>query len=150
MAYGREMLRKAGQGVGNFLLDQDAKYAKAVSPGRDDAFGEMTRGTSLRDAFNSTQIEKPENMLERVLDTGLVAAVPAANIASRYALPAGGVTLAGVGLANLGNSMRQAFAPTPEEAMDYAAQFEEAGMPEYAAQMRAAAGVQTSGTIMPG
>ena len=106
MAYGREMLRKAGQGMkdfnlGEFLLDQDAKYARAVSPGRDDVFGEMTRGIPLRDAFNSTQVEKPENMLERVLDAGLVAAVPTANIASRYALPVGGVTLAGAALHQL-------------------------------------------------
>ena len=100
MAYGREMLRKAG----SMMLDADAAYAKAVSPGRDDPFGEMTRGVSLRDAFNSTQVEKPENMLERVLDAGLVAAVPAANIASRYALPVGGVTLAGAGLLELTNA----------------------------------------------
>ena len=70
MAYGREMLRKAGQGVGNFLLDQDAKYARAVSPGEDRPLGHMTRGIPLKDAFTSTQEAKPENMLERVLDTG--------------------------------------------------------------------------------
>jgi hypothetical protein len=101
MAYGREMLRKAGQGVGNFLLDQDAKYAKAVGPGDDKAFGQITRGTSLRDAFTFPTTETPSNALERALDVGMHVAVPAANIASRYALPVGGVTLAGAALHQL-------------------------------------------------
>ena len=120
---------------------------RRVSP--QDQFGQVTRGTSLEEAFTFPTIGSPENAIERAADIGMHVAIPAANIASRYALPAGAATAAGVGLANLGNSMRQAFAPTPEEAMDYAAQFEEAGMPEYAAQMRAAAGAQTSGTLMP-
>lgn len=97
MAYGRDMLRKAG----SMMLDADAAYAKAVSPGRDDAFGEMTRGISLRDAFNPVNYGEPENLAERVLGTAIDVAVPAANIASRYALPVGGVTLAGAALHQL-------------------------------------------------
>ena len=102
MAYGREMLRKAGQGVGNFLLDQDAKYARAVSPA-EEGFGKMTRGTSIRQMMDPNQglSGKPEGLAEKALAAGLVYGVPTANIAARYALPVGGVTLAGAALHQL-------------------------------------------------
>ncbi len=106
MAYGREMLRKAGQGmkdfnVGEFLLDQDAKYARAAGPGDDKPFGQLTRGTSLRDAFSPAVSQEPEGMVENIMASALRIGVPTANIASRYALPAGGVTLAGAALHQL-------------------------------------------------
>ena len=56
------------------------------------------------------------------------------NVASRYALPAGGVTLAGKALHDLSSNL---FALSAEDAEQYAQTFEANGMPEYAAQMRA-------------
>lgn len=64
----------------------------------------------------------------------------AANVASRYALPAGGVTLAGKALHDLSGNL---FALSAEDAEQYAQTFEANGMPEYAASMRASqAGTQ--------
>ena len=97
MAYGREMLRKAG----SMMLDADAAYAKAAGPGDNKPFGQLTRGTSLRDAFNPVTTGEPEGVLENLFAAGLDIGVPAANIASRYALPVGGVTLAGAALHQL-------------------------------------------------
>ena len=66
--------------------------------------------------------------------------IGAANVASRYALPAGGVTLAGKALHDLSGNL---FALSAEDAEQYAQTFEANGMPEYAASMRASqAGTQ--------
>mgnify|MGYP003679964026 CR=1 FL=1 len=136
MAYGMNQLRKAGQALRTF----------------DDNYADSLWNEDAPELFQIGHILSLGNIGEQTSflnNKTATAALAGANFASRYALPAGGATLAGLGIANLGNSMRQAFAPTAEEAMDYASQFEEAGMPEYAAQMRAAAGVQTSSTLMP-
>jgi hypothetical protein len=97
-------LRKAGQ----FLLDQDAKYAQAVNnrtnPGNE-ALAGMTRGTALKDVYAEPLIA--DSAVERVLGETMTAGVMAANVASRYALPAGGLTLAGAGLAELTSQFGQ-------------------------------------------
>ncbi len=154
MAYGMNQLRKAGKALEDFDIRYGDAVYKAAGPDKD--------STNMPRAMLADLISTPI-MPGKVIDDGTenipmamkVAAqaynygAPAVSFTARYGIPGAGITAAGVGIGNLANSMRQAFAPTPEEAMDYAAQFEKAGMPEYAAQMRAAAGTQTSGTIMP-
>ena len=149
MAYGMNQLRKAGMAI----KSMDDNYANAIKDRIVDKNDPHNKGRALAALLAGAPIEKgsiqADTLGERVLGEAMDLGVSASNLGVRYGLPAAGITAVGLGIANLGNSMRQAFAPTPEEAMDYAAQFEEAGMPEYAAQMRAAAGVQTSGTLMP-
>ncbi len=99
------MLRKAGQA----LLDRDQQYANFVKGTRVDKdkplkdrlvredFRELTSGTSVREAFadESRSIE----------DQLMTAAVLGSNMASRYAMPIGGLTAAGVGLYDVTTSM---------------------------------------------
>ena len=108
MYHGRDMLRKAGQRI----MDFDAAYAKKIEDGVKrnmegggplaitEGIRGMTSGVALRDTFNRPG-NNPENIKERVMLHAMEGGVAAANIASRYALPAGGVTLAGVGLYDL-------------------------------------------------
>jgi len=100
MAYGREQLRKAG----NFLGDLDAKYAKKVQEGIKNrgSWGslgtEMLSATPLRDTM---QWHGAETRNEYIQAAALNAGIGAANVSSRYLLPAGGVTLAGKALYDL-------------------------------------------------
>ena len=101
MAYGMNQLRKAG----GYLLDRDADYAKAMASNAG-TFGRATRGTSLRDAFD-TSGQVADSPIEKLAMLGVNIGFPAANIASRYALPAGGITLAGAGLLELTGAMNE-------------------------------------------
>lgn len=97
LASTRKGLRKAGQAI----VDFDTAYAQKVQKGIDpqkDPIGEMTRGVPLKDLFAPSQAE---NAKELAADIGFTTAVGVANVASRYALPAGGVTLAGKALYDL-------------------------------------------------
>ena len=100
MAYGMQQLRKAGK----FLGDMDAKYAKAVQgtiKDRDSMQGglrELTSASPLRDTM---QWHGAETRNEYLQAAALNTAVGTANVASRYMLPAGGVTLAGKALYDL-------------------------------------------------
>ena len=91
------LLRKAGDAI----MDFDASYAKAVSPdAMKDSFAYATRGIPLRD-FGDIDVSKADGLLDKVVTYGGSAGLAATNIASRYALPAGGITLAGKGLYDL-------------------------------------------------
>ena len=102
-----EGLRKAGQQIG----DLDARYAKAV----DDRFGLSRSGTPgkavigltsagpIRDIVRPAEIA--DTAMDKALDVGMSAGLLATNVASRYALPAAGVTLAGKGLYDLTQMM---------------------------------------------
>ena len=99
MAYGREQLRKAGKA----LLDLDERYTTAVREGtvrEGDAMGEMTRGASIRDLMGSQNMSG-DSFMEQALGNAALGAVAAGNVATRYGLPAAGVTLAGKGLLDL-------------------------------------------------
>ena len=90
------MLRKAGQA----LLDKDQQYANFVKgTARNEqglpkshgaAVREMTSGLPVREIY-----AEPSNSVEDELMTALLLG---SNLGSRYALPAGGLTAAGVGL----------------------------------------------------
>lgn len=92
------MLRKAGQA----LLDKDQQYANFVKETRIDKdrpiekkllredLRELTSGTSVKEMFADEA-----RSIEDHLMTG---AILGSNIASRYGIPAGGLTAAGIGL----------------------------------------------------
>lgn len=81
-----EGLRKAGQSVRNF----DDAYAAKAAEATDNPFVKMTSGFPVTYA-------PAGSMKEQAVGYGILAA----NAAARYALPAGGVTLAGKGLYDL-------------------------------------------------
>ena len=104
MSYGRKTmmdgLRKAGsmlQSGGKKLLDLDEAYAnkvgKSIDP-RTQPFAELTRAVPLRHTVGGTA----DSQIEKAMLVAMNAGVATANVASRYALPAGGVTLAGKAL----------------------------------------------------
>ena len=85
--------------------DLDAKYAQAVGkrfdPTNSNAVVGMGSAVPIRDIFAPWE-GAPETTAEKVMMHSMDAGVMAANVASRYALPAGGLTAAGVGLYELG------------------------------------------------
>ena len=98
-----DMLKSLGERVLGVLstgrdkfYDFDDKYAARVRQGLgpDEVLRGITSGMPIRETVGD-----PANMT--------------ANIMSRYALPAGGLTLAGVGLADLTNGLYNAAAQVP-------------------------------------
>ena len=108
MSYGRKTmmdgLRKAGsmlQSGGKKLLDLDEAYAQKVGESIDarrQPLAEMTRAVPIKHLLAPSTAS---NKLELAMDMALVGTAGSANIAARYALPAGGVTLAGKALYDL-------------------------------------------------
>jgi hypothetical protein len=97
MAYGMGQLRKAGQA----LADMDRAYAGKVESHIDvnkQPLVGMGSTVPLADVFTPGQAD---SQAEKVLLAAMDAGVLTANVASRYALPAGGITLAGKGLYDL-------------------------------------------------
>ena len=95
----KQGLRKAG----DKLLDLDAAYAARVGKDIDpqkNPIAEMTRAVPIRDLIAPS---KADNAKELAVDIAFTSGVALANMASRYALPAGGVTLAGKALYDLTN-----------------------------------------------
>ena len=99
-------LRKAGdklKALGNKALDADQAYAKkigsTISKAKDAPFRHITTAVPPRDL--DPRKGTADSQVEKVMLAGMDAAVGTANIATRYALPAGGVTLAGKGLYDL-------------------------------------------------
>ena len=109
-------IRWAGEGIAGL----DAQYAGAVGdlirqhtqPGVKRAFLEASSGSPLGEGYNTIQAD---SNWERALGIGNIAGFDAMNIASRYALPAGGVTLAGKGIADLTALMINADGQQPGE-----------------------------------
>ena len=104
MAYGREMLRKAGQG----LLGLDERYANAVLAGMKPSIeGHPTMKQAMQQAgaeMAGMPLNSPKSIFNRedpkyhpYQDAG----VKAAAAGFRYGLPAAGVTLAGKGIIDL-------------------------------------------------
>ena len=117
----KSKLRKAGQRLrigakkaGKAAMNFDTAYANKVGESIDphkQPFAEATRAVPLKDLFSKGTAE---TTAEKLVLGGMTAGVGAANIASRYALPAGGVTLAGKGLYDLATSFGSK-ADEPEE-----------------------------------
>ena len=128
--------------AGDRLRDLDTAYADAVyNPEK--PFRAMTSGIPLSE-FNgryttANDYEAAGGIGPRTQGDARNAAISdavylTANVASRYVLPAGGVTLAGKALHDLSGNL---FALSAEDAEQYAQAFERNDMPEYAATMRA-------------
>lgn len=99
MAYGINQLRKAGK----FLGDLDAAYTNKVREVQ--AFNNPMSGVPLNELTKYPN--EGVGWKERRLVDAMTAAVGTANVASRYALPAGGVTLAGKGLYDITVGLQQ-------------------------------------------
>ena len=107
MAYGMQQLRKAGKALSDFDTAYAARIEKGVldnmanMPGPRgvlEGFRGMTSAVPLKDTMKWHGAEDTKEYIQAAaLNTG----VAAANVASRYMLPAGGVTLAGKGLYDL-------------------------------------------------
>ena len=107
MAYGREQLRKAGKALQSF----DTAYADMIEKGVLDNMKNMPGPRGVLEGFRGMTSAVPldkifvdqgaENAKERALSIAMNTGVFAANVGSRYLLPAGGVTLAGKGLYDL-------------------------------------------------
>lgn len=107
----RELLRKAGQR----LNQMDSAYAQAIQdrfklteePSTLKGMQGLTSAVPINAIINNPYQEDRSKMTrtERIMDMGMDAAVLTSNIAARYALPAGGVTLAGVGLYETGKAL---------------------------------------------
>ena len=99
MAYGMQQLRKAGQALG----DMDKAYTDAVR--KVPAFNNPGSGVPFNEMFKYPN--EGVGWKERRIVDAMAAGVLTANVASRYALPAGGLTLAGKGLYDLTAGMQQ-------------------------------------------
>ena len=80
----------------------DTQYANAVNKGtnpKNQPLGGITRGLPLNEVYKNPI--QADSSIEYAAGQAMNAGVLTANVASRYALPAGGVTLAGKGLYDL-------------------------------------------------
>ena len=114
MAYGRQMVMDNLRKAGTAFLDMDEKYANALEAklpkepsnnvilGSIQAIGGLSRAVPVREM-------NPLTSDNRLVDSAFLAA----NLASRYALPAGGVTLAGKGLYDLTQGLYASASATP-------------------------------------
>lgn len=94
-----QQLRKAGK----YLLDKDQQYAQAVATKLGKHAGGPVGFVStvpLRDTLPNPA-DRADTRAEKVALAAMSAGVGAANVGTRYALPAAGVTLAGKGLYDL-------------------------------------------------
>lgn len=93
--------------TGRALLDADQFAAdkfrgRVTGDSNMDAFRRDAQGMSIRDINKMVgQMGEPESQVERFLKPAMVATPYATNIGARYALPLGGVTLAGKALVDL-------------------------------------------------
>ena len=122
MSYGRQTIMDAIRMAGSKLNQIDTAYADALVPKNLDqpqnmmdivnAFGLYGRALPLSDVkgaipagfdapYRSIGGQGPITAADARVQSYMDAAIMGANIASRYALPAGGVTLAGKGLYDL-------------------------------------------------
>ena len=106
--YGRDLLRKAGEGLRNFDDAYSAKirdmYEGANPTVR--AMGYTVGGgyPSLRRGEVEREIG-PETRRQQVQRQAMEYALPIANAVPKYVLPATGVTLAGQGLIEIGRNL---------------------------------------------
>ncbi len=97
MSYGRKTAMDGLRKAGKFLGDIDQSYTEKVR--EVPMFDNMGSNVSFRETYQYPN--QGENRTERAIVEAFTAGVAATNIASKYALPAGGVTLAGKGLLDM-------------------------------------------------
>ena len=98
----RQRLNQMLSNLGSRLDSIDRAYVNQIQKGYDphkNPLAGMTGGTVLSDIYRypSQADSIPEHIVEQLMGAGILGA----NVASRYALPVGGVTLAGAGLMEL-------------------------------------------------
>ena len=91
----RQLMRRAGEA----LMDADAKYARAVDISAYSPSLQAGHAMPLRDIVDAVPIG--DGVMNQVLGHGVRSGLMGANVAARYALPLGGMTLAGKGLMDL-------------------------------------------------
>ena len=108
MSYGRKTMMDGLRKAGNAFLDFDENYALRADRQNMPAITQVGHSIPLREAIDYAQ--DPMKVRGEGVDKSFVgraargavnAGVLGANIASRYALPAGGVTLAGKALIDM-------------------------------------------------
>jgi hypothetical protein len=109
-----EMLKAGGQKLDNF----DRAYANRMFDTTGSEVGVLTRAYPLTEPIAANDYEfaggfGPRTNAEQMTNNVLSGVSRASNIASRYALPAGGVMLAGKGLADLTNGLYDVASDTP-------------------------------------
>jgi len=107
MAYGMQQLRKAGKA----LQDFDTAYADKIEKGVQENMANMPGPRGVLEGFRGMTSAVPldqiyvdqgaSNAKEKAMSIAMNTGVFAANVGSRYMLPAGGLTLAGKGLYDL-------------------------------------------------
>ena len=122
--YGKTMglLSRAGQGVrwaGNEIAGLDTQYADAVAqlirakaPQGTKSLLEISSGAPIGSGYDTI---KADSRWEHALGIGALAGLDVTNFAARYAMPAGGVTLAGKGIADLTAMIVNADGQQPSE-----------------------------------
>ena len=111
MTYGRQSIMNGLRKAGQTLLDMDERYAKAIedrlpqNPNVVQGFGGFGSAIPIREIHPFAN----EKTADKFIDAGILGA----NIASRYLLPAGGVTLAGKGLYDLSQGLYAVADATP-------------------------------------
>lgn len=108
--YGRELLRKAGEGLRNFDDAYSAKIRDMYEGANPTvkAIGYTVGGgyPSLRKGEVEREIG-PETRRQQMQRQAMEYALPIANAVPKYVLPAAGVTMAGQGLIELTQGMNQ-------------------------------------------
>ena len=103
----RDLRRRAGDALTSMLKgasDFDRAYAKKIEDGipfQKRGIIAMGRAVPLADIYKKDPTAQADSFVEKMGLHAMDAAVMTANVASRYALPAGGVTLAGKALIDL-------------------------------------------------
>ena len=97
MSYGRQTAMDGLRKAGMFLGDVDQAYSEAIR--EVPMFNNIGSGVSVRETFASPN--EGVGWQERRGIDAMTGAVLGTNLASKYALPAGGVTLAGKGLMDI-------------------------------------------------
>ena len=93
----REQLRKAGKALGDMDRAYANKVASRINPHKH-PIAEMGSAIPIADALQGGEAD---TRTEKALLAAMNMGVAGMNVASRYALPAGGVTLAGKALIDL-------------------------------------------------
>ena len=102
-----DLRRRAGDALTSMLKgasDFDRAYAKKIEnridPNKQPIIG-LGSTIPLADIYKPNEYTRADTRLDKAMLQGMNAGVMAANVGSRYALPAGGVTLAGKALIDL-------------------------------------------------
>ena len=111
MSYGRQTAMDGLRKAGMFLQEKDEQYAQKIRGGANENMNSMPGPLGVMEGYRSMTSGTPLNQIyvdhgatnrsERAVSIGANTAMMMSNVGARYALPAGGVTLAGKGLMDI-------------------------------------------------